>query len=369
MAKETLRFVRVQVDQLDPGPLPVPFQDATMGPFTHWKMSWLRLTADDGRVGQAPGAASDETARTLLAEGPFTPQQWWHRIWWMNRNAGHRNPATSGLLYALDMAFRDVLAQRANMPWHRYMGATRDSVPVYGSGGGTNRTEEELVAEMKAFIADGYTTVKMKVGTSFGSDMPTDARRVKLVREAIGGRVELAIDGNQTWNAQQALAFAQTVADQNIVWFEEPVHSADRAGLRELCATSPMPIAMGESENHWLGFRDLADAGVRHLQPNPHCLPGFDRWMDALAFTEPRGGLWTCGGFSHLTAMYVATRPAGMVEYLSSIIGHLATCLKIKPEPRGGMFHLPKTPGLPAAVDWDGLKARNAVKTLIDLKA
>ena len=56
-----------------------------MGPFTHWKATWLRVTADDGTVGQAPALLPDPIPQTLLAEGPLTPRQWWRRIWWMLR--------------------------------------------------------------------------------------------------------------------------------------------------------------------------------------------------------------------------------------------------------------------------------------------
>jgi hypothetical protein len=126
---------------------------------------------------------------------------------------------------------------------------------------------------------------------------------------------------------------------------------------------------MGESENHWLGFRDLAECGVQHLQPNPHALPGHDRWRDALAYAEARGGLWSAGGFSHLTAMYVATRPDGLVEFLRGIIGHLATCWSRAPLIADGWITLPETAGLPVEVDWDGLRARDAVGSVIDAKA
>jgi L-alanine-DL-glutamate epimerase-like enolase superfamily enzyme len=368
VANETLRFIRIEHFVLDPGPMPVAFQDSTMGPFTHWKLDWIRLTADDGTIGEGPGSIHPIAQASLLADGPLTPAQWWHKLFWMLRNSGHRNPGTSGFLYALDMAMRDILAKWAGQPWHRYMGAQRDAVPVYGSGGGTNLTIDQLVAEMKDMARCGYPTVKMKVGKSFGTRMEEDVERVRAVRAAIGDKVGLAVDGNQTWSAEQARAFAKRIADLNIAWFEEPVHSADRHELRELCRDCPMPVAMGESENHWAGFRDLYECGTQHLQPNPHCLPGFDRWLDALAWAEKTNHLWTAGGFSHLTAMYVATRPDGMVEYLRSIIGHLATCWSNKPLIENGLIHLPTTPGLPVRVDWEGLEKRSAVQVVLDVR-
>ncbi|MCX5658801.1 MAG: mandelate racemase/muconate lactonizing enzyme family protein [Planctomycetota bacterium] len=367
-----LRFVRVQCDELDPGPLPVAFQDSTMGPFTHWKVGWLRLTADDGRVGQGPTMLPEGFVDELLKGGQvgeaMTVERWWHKLYWMSRNGGHRSPATTGPIFGVDLAMRDILAQRAGLPLHRFLGAARDVVPVYGSGGGTNLTTDALVAEMADMVASGFTTLKMKVGTDFGTRMAGDVERVRAVRRAIGAKIALAIDGNQTWSADEALHFARQVADLDIAWFEEPVHSADRAALRALCPVCPIPVAMGESENHPLGFRDLVECGVPHLQPSPHALPGFEAWTRAVSFAEAGGRAWSSGGFSHLTAAYLATRPAGVVEYLRSIIGHLATVYETMPRIADGTITLPTTPGLPVSVAWGRLEERKAVRGVVDRK-
>jgi L-alanine-DL-glutamate epimerase-like enolase superfamily enzyme len=359
----TIRLKTAESFELDPGPLPVPFHDSTMGPFTHWKLGWIRLTADDGVSGEAPGRIHPLLDAALRDDVALTVDQWWHRLFWLLRNNGHRNPDTSGAIVAIDMALRDILARRAGQPWHRFAGAQRDVVPVYGSGGGTNLSMEELVREMADLVRCGFRTLKMKVGTDFGTRTEEDVARVKAVRDAVGPRVVLAVDGNQTWTADEALAFARRIAPLDIAWFEEPVHSADRLGLRELCRACPIPVAMGESENHWLGFRDLHECGVQHLQPSPHCLPGYARWREAIAWAE-KNPVWSAGGLSHLTAMYVATRPGGSVEYLRAIIGHLATCWSVKPKIADGAIRLPPTPGLPVRVDWDGLAARGAVRAL-----
>lgn len=367
-----IRLLRAESFDLDPGPMPVPFSDSTMGPFTHWKMPWLRLTADDGTIGEAPTDLHALARPVLFTAGGsdgLTPQEWQFKLYWMLRNNGHRNPDTTGFLWGFDIALRDILAKRAGQPWHRYMGATRDVVPVYGSGGSTGFTEEELIAEMRGMVAAGYRTVKMKVAKNFGRHMDKDVARVKAVRRAIGDGIALAVDANQAWTAEQAAAFARRIEDQNIAWFEEPVQSADRHAIRDICKACPFPVAMGESENNAFAFRDLYECGVRHIQPHPACLPGFDHWQQALAWAEKTGELWTGGGFSHLTAMFVATRRDGMVEYLRSIIGHLATCWKEKPLEENGTFRLPTTPGLPVKVDWEGLQNRNAVRVIADDRA
>jgi L-alanine-DL-glutamate epimerase-like enolase superfamily enzyme len=367
---KTLKITRIQVDELDPGPLPVPFQDSTMGPFLHWKLTSLRLTTDDGRVGQSFSSLPPDLRKTLLSEGPRTLEEWWHRIYWMQRNAGHRNPGTASALANIDMAMNDILAQRAGLPLHRFLGATRDVVPVYGSGGGTNRPLPELIAEMKGYAAEGFKTLKMKVGKDFGTRIEEDITRVKAVREAIGPNVGLAVDANQCWSSRDALAFAERVAPLDIAWFEEPVHSADRKAIREVSKSCPFDVAMGESENHPLGFRDYVECGVQHLQPPPHGLPGFSAWAEAVAFARENKLVWSSGGSSHLTAIYVGTQPDGLVECLKGIVGHWAEqCWSPRPLLKDGLIHLPATPGLPLVVVWERLRSRGALQSLIDERA
>ncbi|MEX0654640.1 MAG: mandelate racemase/muconate lactonizing enzyme family protein [Phycisphaeraceae bacterium] len=367
MSDSTLRLVRAQQFELDPGPLPTPFCDATMGPFTHWKVNWLQLTADDGVVGQAPGGLHPLACPLLLDGQARDLDQWWHDLWWALRNSGHRNGATAGTLFAIDMALRDIRAQRAGQPWHRFNGAQRDVVPVYGSGGGTNLDRDQLTAQMRQFVEAGFTTVKMKVATDFGRRPDEDVQRVKAVREAIGPDVQLAVDANQAWSAVDALRFADRIAGCDIAWFEEPVHSADRHAIAAVARQCPFPVAMGESENHWLGFRDLVECGVQHLQPPPHGLPGLARWSEAVAFAEQADRTWSSGGTSPFTAMDVATRSGGMVEYLAPIIGHLCTCFADCPRIEQGMIRLPADrPGLPVRVDLEDLHEKGAMRVRAD---
>src|SRR4051812_36537950 len=169
MSDERLRFSRLEQLELDPGPLPAAFRDGTSDDVTHVTLPWLRLTADDGVVGQAPARVPRIVLDALLSEGPYTLERWWHRLFWLLRDLGHRNPATACAMFGMDMAMRDILAQRAGVPWHRFNGASRDIVAAYGSGGGTNLTTDALVGEMASLADAGFGIVKMKVGTAFGS--------------------------------------------------------------------------------------------------------------------------------------------------------------------------------------------------------
>ena len=297
-----LRLDRIEVHKLDPGPS--PFQDSTMGfdlPSDsqgitgHFTLSWLRLTASDGKVGQAPcrGPLPSPLVNTLLRyEGAGrTVGDWCETLWWQCRNSGHRCPSTSSVIHAVDMAMRDILAQREGVPLHRHMGAVRDTVPCYASGGSCHLSSEELVAEMKSYVAAGFTTLKMKVANPRRS-VVDDVERVRLVREAIGPDIALAIDANQIFSSTEAAAFAAMVAQYNIAWFEEPVHSADRRATKEIIEACPFPVAMGESENHPMGMWDLTSIGCQHPQPCPAALGSFTQWLEGVE--HARAGAQVC---------------------------------------------------------------------------
>ena len=213
---------------------------------------------------------------------------------------------------------------------------------------------KETAAEAQALVDRGYRYVKIKIGLDDKRDIET----VKITRETLGDDVFISVDANQAWTAEQAATFAKRIEDQNIAWFEEPVQSADRHAIRAICRACTYPVAMGESENNVFAFRDLYECGVRHMQPHCHCLPGFDHWQQAVAWTEKTGELWTAGGFSHLTAMFVATRGDGMVEYLRVIVSGshgevretLVAEMKVVDRPEWGDAGLSFVTGAPPSV-------------------
>src|SRR5215475_5319689 len=141
------------------------------------------------------------------------------------RNLGRPGIASMAIA-AVDVALWDVKARLLGVPLVTLLGAVRDSVPVYGSGGFTSYTVEQLEAQLGGWIAEGITRVKMKIGAH-----PADDRdRVRAARKAIGSDAELFVDANGAYSRKQALAFADAFAELGVSWFEEPVSSDDLEG-------------------------------------------------------------------------------------------------------------------------------------------
>ncbi len=159
------------------------------------------------------------------------------------RNLGRPGIASMAIA-AVDAALWDVKARLLDLPLVTLLGAARESVPVYGSGGFTSSAPEHLQHQLGAWVARGIPRVKMKIGRHPAED----PSRVRAAREAIGPDTELFVDANGAYTRKQALAMAERFAGYGVTWFEEPVPSDDLEGLRLMRDRAPagMEIAAGE---------------------------------------------------------------------------------------------------------------------------
>src|SRR5207253_7333423 len=87
----------------------------------------------------------------------------------------------------------------------------------------------------------------------------------------------------------QALAMAETFAEQNVRWFEEPVSSQDLEGLRLMRDRAPdgMAIAAGEYGYDAVYFRRMVEAGaVDMLQADATRCLGITGFLQVAALCE-----------------------------------------------------------------------------------
>ncbi len=167
---------------------------------------------------------------------------------WMAMQRSVRNLGRSGLaacaISAIDSALWDLKARALDLPLAILLGRCRDRVPIYGSGGFTTYSDQQLRAQLSGWVErDGCRYVKMKIG----SEPARDPERVAQAKSAIGDH-ELFVDANGAFSVKQALDFADACVDADIRWFEEPVTSDDLPGLHLMRERAPdaMEIAAGE---------------------------------------------------------------------------------------------------------------------------
>ena len=167
----------------------------------------------------------------------------WEALVGAVRNLG-RSGIASMAISAVDVAMWDLKARLLDAPLVSVLGAARDAVPVYGSGGFTSYSMEQLCAQLAGWVNDGIPRVKMKIGR----DACVDVARVIAARAAIGNGAELFVDANGAYGRKQAVEQAKIFAESRVSWFEEPVYHRDLEGLRECRDHAPpgMEISVGE---------------------------------------------------------------------------------------------------------------------------
>jgi L-alanine-DL-glutamate epimerase-like enolase superfamily enzyme len=208
---------------------------------------------------------------------------------WAAMHRACRNLGTRGLVMqaisAVDIAWWDLKAQLVNLPLTTLMGQVHAEVPVYGSGGFTTLTDEQLANQVADWQAAGCTAMKIKIGEAWGTRIDRDLMRVRQLRDLAGPEAELMVDANGAYCRGQARRVGAELDDLGVTWFEEPVSCDDTAGLGVLRDALNCDIAAGEYA------ADLYEIG--HLIPVVDCLQldvtrcgGYTGWLRGAALAQ-----------------------------------------------------------------------------------
>lgn len=183
---------------------------------------------------------------------------------------------------AVDVALWDLKARHLGCSVTDLLGATRDEVPVYGSGGFTSLDDERLAQQLRTWVDAGMDQVKIKVGR----DPRADPHRLQVAREAIGPDVALLVDANGGYQRAEALLWAERFAEAGVTWLEEPVTSRDLPGLRLVRDRAPagMAVAAGEYvDDPAVAASLVASGAVDVLQLDATRCGGITGFLDAEA--------------------------------------------------------------------------------------
>ena len=108
----------------------------------------LEASASATASGRGPAqfAHAREVAPDLIGEDPNDIARLWTKLVWAGASVG-RSGASTQAIAAFDTALWDLKAKRAGLPLAKLLGAHRDSVPCYNTGGGYLHAPIEQVLE------------------------------------------------------------------------------------------------------------------------------------------------------------------------------------------------------------------------------
>lgn len=211
----------------------------------------VRVNTDEGLVGHAEApprpytygesqvsivaAVRDWFSPALAGLDPFRREQ--------IADVLHRTVGNPTAKAAVDIAVWDVIGQALGQPVHSLLGGYASSVRVSHMLGLASPAE---MADEALRIRDAYgiTAFKIKVGRT---PWTVDVAACRGLRTSLGDDVELYLDANRGWHAQDALSALDALAEVHIVMLEEPVPADDLFERRRVVERSPVPIVGDES--------------------------------------------------------------------------------------------------------------------------
>ncbi|WP_324645123.1 enolase C-terminal domain-like protein [Pseudarthrobacter sp. LT1] len=226
-----------------------------------------------------------------------------------------RNPGSTGLasyaVSAVDCALWDLKARLLDLPLHQLLGAVRDQVAIYGSGGFTTYSDEQLRNQLEGWTqGQQIPRVKIKIGQDNGTNVPRDLARIRQARAAVGPDTELFVDANGAYTAKQAVRVMREVDAENVTWFEEPVSSDHLAGLRVVRDAVEADVAAGEYGTGLPYFQRMCAAdAVDCLQADVSRCGGISEWFRIAALAAAHGLEVSGHCAPHLSAAVAAATP------------------------------------------------------------
>jgi len=218
----------------------------------------VKITTDTGHIGYGEGVADEHVtgeswystyevikhtlAPKLIGQNPQNME----KIHELMDAEIYRAPTAKA---AIDIACYDVVGKALNVPvYHLIGGRYHHEFPITHVL--SIHDPEEMAEEAAQKVAEGYRSLKMKVGANVWEDV----RRIQAVRTRIGEDIAIRVDVNQGWkNSANTLQALAQLASCHLDWIEQPVVADDIDGMVEVKSKSTTPVMIDE------GVKDVRD--------------------------------------------------------------------------------------------------------------
>jgi len=210
----------------------------------------------------------------LVGKDPRQIERHWHDIY---RNAYWRGGAVlMSALSAVETALWDILGKSLGVPVYQLLGGrANDKVRIYVNGWFAGaKKPEEFAACAKSAMERGVTALKWDpFGKAYltlsNAELDNALACVAAVREAVGNRVDLLIEGHGRFDVPTGIRIAQELEQFRPMWFEEPVPPDNLEALKAVRDKSPVPISAGERLYTMKDYKDLFEMrAADYIQPD-----------------------------------------------------------------------------------------------------
>jgi len=246
---------------------------------------WVRLHTDEGLVGLGetyPSSTSEkpiilaDLAPVLLGRDPTEIEALWHemllrvhaRCW-----AGAEMRAISGV----DVALWDLLGKATGQPLYVLLGGKcREMVPVYNTCYDDRFDFNEKPAELALDLYEsGIRAMKIwpfdRVGLQNRGqrisvdEMDEGLAPVRKIREALGHKMDIAMEFHGLWNLPCAIKIASALEPYQVMWLEEMLGQDNLAVYKTLSESTTLPLCVSERLVTRWAFRELIESQAARI--------------------------------------------------------------------------------------------------------
>jgi len=333
---------------------------------------WLvcEVISDDGIIGIGNAALAPEVTKKaidcylkdlVINEDPFDYEYLWEKMYRHTLAWGRKGIGMIGIS-AIDLAIWDLMGKIKKKPVFELIGKrTKEKIPVYASKL-YSQPIKNLQKEAEKYLKEGFKMFKMRFGwgPKDGEEgIKKNLELVNAVREVIGDKNELMLEAYMGWNLEYSKEIIPHLIKFNPKWLEEPVIPDDISGYSELNALGKIPIAGGEHEFTFYGFKHLLDMkAISYIQYDSNRVGGITAGKKINDLAEkykvpviPHAGQMHNYHLtmSHNNCPFSEYFPVNKVEIGNELFYYL---FEGEPEPKNGFIDLDnKTPGLGISIN------------------
>src|SRR5688572_4504065 len=352
------QIVRVPLDEpLADGPAP---KGATQNFVT------LRMRTDEGVEGvgmtffgggaMSPSlkAAVDGLGALAVGENPLDIEAIVGKIRTAAASSGPGGIFTLALS-AIDIALWDIKGKVLGKPVSQLLGGFRQKVPTYASGALMRGFPLAHIEKAAARLVEkGFRQMKTQMALPGDTNPELEVERIRVVRNAVGPKIDVMCDINQRWDVRQAISIGSRVEEYGLFWLEDVVAHDDYPGLAAVADALATPIAAGEYVYGLVPFRHMLEArSVDIVMVDLLRAGGITQWMKIAGMAEAFNLPIVNHLAPEISVHMVAAAPNGLtVEYMP----WSSRLWKEVPQPVKGELTVPQKPGLGLELDEEALK-------------
>jgi len=251
---------------------------------------------------------------------------------------------------AINYALYDIVGKAWNAPLYTLLGGLYRT-KVLASIEVPRGLPEQMAAHSLEYYKQGIRGIKAKVG----ADPDRDARSLKAIREALGDKISLRADANQSYTIQQAIRLCKLAEEYNVglELLEQPIASSDLDGIGRVARAVDIPIETDESADSLSQVFQILKNDAGDLI-NTKCskaggITGVKKWAAVAESARKNIVIGTEYGLGSIVASKVhlgcAIRNADPVVEFTEIMLH-DLLLKKPLELKDGFIEVPTGPGI-----------------------